>query len=92
MHSSFHMKVNENLQLAAELESSMPQQQNTASIGYQYDIPKSNVSFKAQFDSNWNVSAVLEKRLIPFPFTFTICAIGNHAASKYEVGAGLTVG
>ncbi len=92
LHSSFHMKVNENLQLAAELESSYQQQTNTASIGYQYDIPKSNVAFKAQLDSNWNVSAMLEKRLIPFPFTFTLSALGNHAASKYEVGVGLTVG
>ncbi|VDD82893.1 unnamed protein product [Mesocestoides corti] len=91
-HSSFHMQVNESLQLAAELESNYQQQTSIASIGYQYDIPKSNVSFKAQIDSNWNISAMLEKRLIPFPFTFTISALGNHAASKYEVGVGLTVG
>ncbi|BHF58113.1 Mitochondrial import receptor subunit TOM40B [Sparganum proliferum] len=91
-HSSFHMKVNENLQLAAELESSYQQQTSTATVGYQYDIPKSNVSFRAQLDSNWNISAMLEKRLLPFPFTFTISALGNHVASKYEVGVGLTVG
>lgn len=92
LHSSFHMKVNENLQLAAELESSYQQQTSTASVGYQYDIPKANTSFKAQLDSNWNVSAMLEKRLVPFPFAFTLCALGNHASSKYEAGVGLTIG
>ncbi|KAM7533047.1 hypothetical protein Aperf_G00000126214 [Anoplocephala perfoliata] len=91
-HSSFHMKVNENLQLAAEIESNFQQQSNVATLGYQYDLPKSNVIFKAQIDSNWNVAATLEKRLFPFPFTFAISALGNSVASKYEVGVGLTVG
>ncbi|KAM3176869.1 hypothetical protein ACTXT7_005638 [Hymenolepis weldensis] len=91
-HSSFHMKVNENLQLAAEIESNCQQQSNVATLGYQYDLPKANVSFKAQVDSNWNVAATLEKRLFPFPFTFSISALGNSVASKYEAGVGLTVG
>jgi len=91
LHSSFHMKVNENLQLAAELESNCQQQTNISTIGYQYDLPKSNVTFKAQLDSNWNIAAMLEKRLIPFPLTFTLTALGNSFASKYEVGVGLTV-
>nr|CDS26940.1 mitochondrial import receptor subunit tom40 [Hymenolepis microstoma] len=91
-HSSFHMKVNENLQLAAEIESNYQQQSNVATLGYQYDLPKANASFKAQIDSNWNVAATLEKRLFPFPFTFAISALGNSVASKYEVGVGLTVG
>lgn len=91
-HSSFHMKVNENLQLAAELESNFQQQSSVATLGYQYDLSKSNVIFKAQIDSNWNVAAFLEKRLFPFPFTFAVSALGNSVASKYEVGVGLTVG
>ncbi|CDS35768.1 mitochondrial import receptor subunit TOM40 homolog [Echinococcus multilocularis] len=83
-HSSFHLKVNENLQLAAELESNYQQQSNISTIGYQYDLPKSNVTFRAQLDSNWNIAAMLEKRLIPFPLTFTLTALGNSIASKYE--------
>ncbi|KAF5394200.1 Translocase of outer mitochondrial membrane 40 [Paragonimus heterotremus] len=92
LHTSFHMQVNENLQLAAELESSHQQQSNTTTLGYKYDIPKANVTFKAQLDSNWNIASSLEKKLTPFPFTFTLCALGNQTKAKYAFGVGLMVG
>nr|CAH8857550.1 unnamed protein product [Trichobilharzia regenti] len=92
LHSSFHVQVNDSLQLAAEFESSYPQQSNTTTLGYKYDIPKANVTFKAQMDSNWNVASSLEKKLTPFPFTLTLCAMGNQVKAKYSFGIGLMVG
>lgn len=91
-NSSFHMKVNDHLQLASELEFSYQHQSSVATVGYQYELPRSNTTIKAQLDSNGSVSAVLEKRLIPFPLTFTLCGVGNTFVSKYEVGVGLTIG
>ncbi|VDP70540.1 unnamed protein product, partial [Echinostoma caproni] len=58
----------------------------------QLAIPKANVTFKAQIDSNWNIASSLEKKLTPFPFTFTLCALGNQAKAKYAFGVGLMVG
>ncbi|GAA41674.1 translocase of outer mitochondrial membrane [Clonorchis sinensis] len=92
IHTSLHLQVNESLQLAAELESSHQQQTNTTTLGYKYDIPKANVTFKAQLDSNWNIASSLEKKLTPFPFTFTLCALGNQTKAKYAFGIGLMVG
>ncbi|CAL8101430.1 unnamed protein product [Calicophoron daubneyi] len=92
IHTSFHMQVNENLQLAAEMESSYQQQSNTTTLGYKYEIPKATMAFKAQIDSNWNVASSLEKKLVPFPFTFTLCALGNQTKAKYAFGVGLMVG
>ncbi|THD27756.1 Mitochondrial import receptor subunit TOM40 [Fasciola hepatica] len=92
LHTSVHLQVNESLQLAAEWESSFQQQSNTTTLGYKYEIPKANVTFKAQIDSNWNIASSLEKKLTPFPFTFTLCALGNQAKAKYAFGIGLMVG
>nr|CAX70276.1 putative mitochondrial import receptor subunit TOM40 homolog [Schistosoma japonicum] len=92
LHSSFHIQVNDSLQLAAEFESNYQQQSNTTTLGYKYDIPKANVTFKAQMDSNWNIASSLEKKLTPFPFTFSLCAMCNQVKSKYSFGIGLMVG
>ncbi|VEL29570.1 unnamed protein product [Protopolystoma xenopodis] len=89
LHSSFHMRYDETLQFAAELESNFQQQNNTATIGYQFDFPKGAASVKAQIDSNWNIAASLEKKM--FPFTFTLCAMGNQSAERYAVGFGLSL-
>ncbi|CAH8560986.1 unnamed protein product [Heterobilharzia americana] len=92
LHSSFQIQVNDSLQLAAEFESSYQQQSNTTTLGYKYDILKANVTFKAQIDSNWNVASSLEKKLTPFPFTLSLCAMGNQVKAKYSFGIGLMVG
>ncbi len=43
-------------------------------------------------DSNWNVGAVLEKRLLPLPFTFALSGLLNHSKPSYKFGIGLTIG
>jgi mitochondrial import receptor subunit TOM40 len=43
-------------------------------------------------DSNWTVGAVLEKRLLPLPFTLGLSAFLNHVKPSYKFGIGLTVG
>ncbi|KAL3316763.1 Mitochondrial import receptor subunit TOM40B [Cichlidogyrus casuarinus] len=91
-HTSFHMRANENLQMAAEFESNFQQQSNIATIGYQFDLPKTNVTFKSQIDSNMNVASTLEKKMLPFPFTLTLSAMGSLLKSHYEIGIGLIVG
>ena len=66
--------------------------QNTLSLGYQLDVPQANFTFKGQIDSNWTVASMMEKRLVPYPFTLSLCAIMNHTAQAARVGVGLTVG
>jgi mitochondrial import receptor subunit TOM40 len=43
-------------------------------------------------DSNWTCGGVLEKRLLPLPFTFVLSGFLNHVKSSYKFGIGLTVG
>lgn len=48
--------------------------------------------FRGMADSNWTVGAVLEKKLTPLPFTFSISAMLNHAKSRCQFGVGLIIG
>jgi mitochondrial import receptor subunit TOM40 len=43
-------------------------------------------------DSNWTVGAVLEKKLMPLPFTFVLSGQINHTKTQTKVGAGLFLG
>ena len=43
-------------------------------------------------DSNWNCGAVLEKRLVPMPFTFVLSGYLNHVKCAYKFGIGLNIG
>jgi len=45
-----------------------------------------------QLDSNWCVGAVMEKKLLPLPFTFALSAFANHPKAAYRFGVGLVVG
>lgn len=44
----YYTRLNEELQVGAEVENSMQQQQTIASVGYQYDIPKANFVMKGK--------------------------------------------
>ncbi|VDP90299.1 unnamed protein product [Echinostoma caproni] len=92
LHTRVNMQVNKSLQMAAKWESSFQQQSNTTTLGYKYEIPKANVTFKAQIDSNKNIVPSLEKKLTPFPFTFILCAPDNQAKSRYAFGVSIMVG
>jgi mitochondrial import receptor subunit TOM40 len=43
-------------------------------------------------DSNWTCGAVMEKRLLPLPFTFILSGFLNHVKPSYKFGIGLTIG
>lgn len=43
-------------------------------------------------DSNWSVGAVLEKKLLPLPFTFVLSGLMNHSKNQTKIGTGLYLG
>ncbi|XP_071095767.1 mitochondrial import receptor subunit TOM40 homolog 1-like [Haliotis cracherodii] len=92
LHACYYQKINETLQVGAELETSLRMQESVATVGYQIEIPTANVLFRGQFDTNWCIGAVLEKKLLPFPFTFALSGYANHVKSQFRFGIGLIVG
>ncbi|GAB1602887.1 mitochondrial import receptor subunit TOM40 homolog [Argonauta hians] len=89
-HLGFHQDVMENLEIAVEFESSL--QESTTTVGYQYEIPNAGMTFRGQLDTNLCVGAMLEKKLLPFPFTFALSGYANHTKAQYRFGVGLIVG
>jgi len=92
VNCSYYHKVTENLQMGVELEGAATTQEYLCTIGYQQDIPSANLVFKGQIDTNWCVAGVLEKRLLPLPFTFSMSALANHVKGTYRFGVGLLIG
>ncbi|XP_074652355.1 mitochondrial import receptor subunit TOM40 homolog 1-like [Tubulanus polymorphus] len=91
-HACYYHKINDNLHVGLELEGSLRMQECTATAGYQYEIPKANLTFRGQLDTNWCIGAVLEKQLQPLPFTLAISAYANQVKAMYKFGIGLIVG
>ncbi|KHJ49135.1 hypothetical protein D918_00253 [Trichuris suis] len=87
----FH-KQQPNLQFGVELESNWNAQENVASFAYQADVPKANASFRASIDTNFTVSAMLEKRLTPMPFTVILSGVMNNVKNIFRVGFGFVLG
>ncbi|CDW53911.1 mitochondrial import receptor subunit tom40 [Trichuris trichiura] len=87
----FH-KQQPNLQFGVELESNWNAQENLASFAYQADVPKANASFRASIDTNFTVSAMLEKRLSPMPFTIILSGVMNNVKNVFRVGLGFVLG
>ncbi|KAH9492857.1 translocase of outer mitochondrial membrane [Bulinus truncatus] len=92
LHTCFYQRVHENLQVGVELETSIRMAESTATIAYQIDIPKADVVFRGQLDSNWCIGGVLEKKLAPFPFTLALSGYANHVKSQYRFGIGMIIG
>ncbi|XP_043284706.1 mitochondrial import receptor subunit TOM40 homolog 1 [Venturia canescens] len=92
VHLCFHQKVNTELQVSAELEVNARVQESTATVAYQYDLPKADLVFKGSVDSNWTVAAVLEKKLQPLPFTLALSGVLNHSKPDFKLGCGLMIG
>jgi mitochondrial import receptor subunit TOM40 len=92
IHMCYYQKPNDVVQIGVELEGSLRTQECTATVGYQIELPKSNLAFRGQLDSNWCVGAVMEKKLPPLPFTFALSAFANHVKGAYRFGVGLVVG
>lgn len=92
VHLCYYQKASEQLQIGVELETSFRMQESTATIGYQVDLPKADLVFRGMADTNWNVAAVLEKKLQPLPFTFALCGLMNHQKNSFRLGVGLIIG
>ncbi|KAK7593028.1 hypothetical protein V9T40_007780 [Parthenolecanium corni] len=92
IHFCYYQKASEQLQLGVEFETSLRLMEAQASIGYQVDIPKADLVFKGSVDTNWTVSAVLEKRLSPMPFTLALGASLNHRKNDFRLGLGFIIG
>lgn len=88
----YYQKASKQLQIGVELEANHRMQEAVASIGYQVDLPKSDVVFKGHVDSNWTVGAVLEKKLNPLPFTLALSGLLNHNKGHFRLGVGIIIG
>ncbi|XP_015587200.1 mitochondrial import receptor subunit TOM40 homolog 1 [Cephus cinctus] len=91
-HICFHQKASQQLQIGVELEVNSRIQESTGTIAYQIDLPKADLVFRGSVDSNWTVGAVLEKKLLPLPFSFALSGMINHSKSQFRLGCGLIVG
>ncbi|CAG2181884.1 unnamed protein product, partial [Oppiella nova] len=85
-------KGGENIQVGVEVETNLRVAESVATFGYQVDLPKANLMFRGMVDSNWTIGAVLEKKLLPLPFTFALSGQVNHVKHATRVGAGLYLG
>lgn len=92
IHACYYHRASEQLQLGVEVDTNFRMRESVASIGYQIDLPKANLVFRGSVDSSLNVGAVLEKKLIPLPFTFTLSGVINHAKNQSRFGIGLFIG
>ncbi|CAM6032222.1 unnamed protein product [Sphagnum compactum] len=92
VHVCYYQRASEQLQLGIELETNFKMQEAVATIGYQIDLPKADLVFKGMVDSNWNVGAVLEKKLQPLPFSFALSGLLNHSKNQFRLGCGLIIG
>lgn len=93
-HVSYYRKASENFHFGVELESNLKMSESVATFGYQIDIPKADFSFKASIDSNLQVMASLEKRLLPMPASILLTGHVDHLSKQpgFRLGCGLTVG
>ncbi|XP_045464289.1 mitochondrial import receptor subunit TOM40 homolog 1-like [Harmonia axyridis] len=92
VHLCYYQKASKQLQIGVELEANHRMQESVASIGYQVDLPKSELVFKGHIDSNWSVGAVLEKKLVPLPFTLALSGLLNHQKNQFRLGIGILIG
>ncbi|CAO1374245.1 unnamed protein product [Diamesa serratosioi] len=92
VHLCYYQKASDQLQIGVELETNFRMQEATATIGYQVDLPKADLVFRGMADTNWNVAAVLEKKLQPLPFSFALSALLNHQKNSFRLGCGLIIG
>lgn len=92
LHTCFYQRVTETTQVGVELETSLRMSESVGTVAYQIDIPKADATFKGQLDSNWCIGAVLEKKLVPFPFTLALSGYANHVKGQYRFGIGMIIG
>ena len=93
LHASFYQRCGPNLQIGAEMETNFKVQESRGSIGYEVDIGKGgDFVLRGSVDSNFVVKSVIEKKLLPLPFTLALCSMLNHRKNQYQFGCGLIIG
>ncbi|RNA02720.1 mitochondrial import receptor subunit TOM40 -like protein [Brachionus plicatilis] len=92
LHLCYYHQSKSPLQFGVELETNLRTMESSSSFSYQVDLSKANMTFKGMVDSNWTAGAVLEKRLLPLPFTFVLSGFLNHVKASYKFGIGFTIG
>lgn len=92
LHLCYYQQASEQLHFGVELETNFRIMESVATIGYQVDLPKADLSFKGLLDSNGNVGAVLEKKLAPLPFTIVFSGLINHTKNNFKLGLGFVAG
>lgn len=91
-HASFYQKCSDNLQVGVEMETNFKMQESTASLGYEFDLSKGGFLVRGSVDSNLTVKSVVEKKLLPLPFTLALCSMINHKKNQFQFGCGLIIG
>ncbi|XP_026493567.1 mitochondrial import receptor subunit TOM40 homolog 1 [Vanessa tameamea] len=91
-HVCYFKQASEQLQVVAEIDTSFRGMESVGTVGYQVTIPKAELVFRGMVDSNWNIGAVLEKKLQPLPFTFALSGMANQAKQQFKFGCGLIIG
>ncbi|EDV28451.1 uncharacterized protein TRIADDRAFT_51380 [Trichoplax adhaerens] len=83
---------NESVRAGVDLDVNLRTRESVVSLGYELDVQKANMTVKNSIDSNWTITSVIEKKLLPMPFTLTLSGILNHVSNKCQFGVGFIVG
>jgi len=92
LHLCYYQKASEQLHFGVEMETNLRMQESVGTIGYYADLPKADLQFRGSVDTNWNIAAVLEKKLLPMPFTLTLSGNLNHKKNSFRLGLGFVIG
>ena len=92
LHARYYQKCSQDLSVGAELETNLRMGESRATVGYKVEIPRAGLNFKGSVNSDWEVTAVMEKKLLPIPFSLALCGMINHPKNSFMMGAGLIIG
>ena len=74
------------------METNFKAKESIASIGYEFELPKTHFVMRGSVDTDFVVKAVIEKKLMPLPFTLALCSLVHQKKHQYQFGLGLIIG
>jgi len=89
--ATYHQQCSESLQAVSEIDINLRMQEAVGSCGYQVDIPKSQYTYRGKVDTNYNMSASIEKGLSPLGVQLLGSVNHNFGDGKTSVGIGLVI-
>uniref|UniRef100_A0A1B6M124 Uncharacterized protein n=1 Tax=Graphocephala atropunctata TaxID=36148 RepID=A0A1B6M124_9HEMI len=92
LHLCYYQKASKQLHFGVEMETNLRMQESVGTIGYYVDLPKADLQFRGSVDTNWNIAAVLEKKLLPMPVTLALSGNLNHRKHSFRLGLGFVIG